>query len=264
MRQFHILLISLILLVGCSNPKETDEPQPLIGSPDPTYESPPPSASVVDGFYEPQCLVNTYTGECIADLPQFPWPIPKPSSYTTFRDNELTQISRNSLGELADSLEYLLEQSGYSEFTYYNMPKGIAMTAQLERIGKDGKPFPSPQRWDINDISISMMDFEFSRLLRILVGAEPGFYRVLVFIISDKNLVIQFDEAPDSEQQLVNMAESGAIALTEDIRAVAYADVFNLSVLVYEMERKRSGIEAVMYKSGLSAKEHLAYTDIQL
>ncbi|NVK58142.1 MAG: hypothetical protein HWE26_21310 [Alteromonadaceae bacterium] len=230
------------IVAGSGNPQPTS---PGPGSPDP-------------------CLINSVTQQCIANLPAFPWPIPKPSAYLTLRDNELSNISKTSIGDLSDSLETILEQAGYTEFKYYNIPNGIAMATQLERVDGLGKPFPAPERWDINDISVSLDSFSWARLLRVLVGAEPGYYRVLVFVIIDKNQVIVFDEALQDEASIAALANDGAIHLPETIREIAVADDFNLSVLVYEMARSRSATAAEIHQSGISAKEQLLLTNIQL
>lgn len=230
-----------------NRPNQVDEPN-TENSPDTTKE----------------CITNITSNECLADLPNFPWPLPEPSSYDIFREDELRQLKRDSFGELTDSLEQILKQSGYSKFKYYNIPTGVAMATQLERINNEGKPFPIPERWDIENLGMSLDNFDLVRLLRILVGAEPGYYRVLVFVLTDINQVIVFDDAPNSEQEIVNMATDGAIMLPENIREIEFNERFKLTVLVYEMERKRASQEATMHQSGIKAKDHLEYTNINL
>ena len=232
--------------------------------PSPPPPPPPPPTTSPGPGSPPPCLTNPVTFECIADLPAFPWPIPKPSSYLILRDNELANISKTSIGEMTDSLESVLGQAGYAEFKYYNLPMGIAMATQLERVDEQGKPFPMPERWDINNISASLDSFSLAQLVRVLVGAEPGYYRVLVFVVIDKNQVIVFDEPLENEAAVAALANDGAITLPEDIREIPIADDFNLNVLVYEMARKRAATGAEIHRSGLSAKHHLATTNIQL
>jgi hypothetical protein len=214
----------------------------------------------------PNCLFDQNTNECLSNLPFFPWPIPPPSTYFTPRDIEFLQINHGSLGAMADSLESILGEAGYTQFKYYNVPWGVAMATQLERIEIDGTPFPSPARWDINDMSLSIDDFQVGQFLRMLVGAEPGLYRVLVFVVTEKTQEIVFDQKspPLTEQEIQKIADDGAISLPEQIRDVEIGGDYNLSILIYEMFRKRTGVEAKIYKSNFPVKIHLSNTEINL
>ena len=205
------------------------------------------------------CLTRFGTTECIANLPAFPWPIPKPSSYLTLRNNELPHLSKTSIGDMADSLEGILAQAGFSEFRYYNLPKGIAMVTKLERVDEQGEPFPAPERWDINDISASFENFSLAQLMPVLVGAEHGYYRVLVFVLVEKNQVIVFGDPFEQEKEITKFVDRGAINLPEKFRQIYITDDFNLNVLVYEMVRKRVGIGAEIYSSGRAR----SYSDLR-
>ncbi|MBC6987714.1 thrombospondin type 3 repeat-containing protein [Alteromonas sp. BZK5] len=210
------------------------------------------------------CLTISRATECSSDLPAFTWPIPKPSSYLILRNNQLSHVRKTSIGEMVDSLEEVLGNSGYSEFKYYSLPKGIVMVTQLERINEMGAPFAMPDRWDINDVGASMENFDLAQLLRVLVGAEHGYYRVLVFVLMQKDQVIVFDEPLGEEKEITKFVDGGAINLPGKLRQIHIADDLNLTVLVYEMVRKRVGTGAEIYSSGLSVKSHLDSTEIQL
>ena len=79
-------------------------------------------------------------------------------------------------------LKIALNQAGYYETSYYSVPDGYALVCRLEKIEEDGRPVELPARWGTGIQTIKR--FSLGRYLRALFVAPPGYYRLIVFVVS--------------------------------------------------------------------------------
>lgn len=256
-----LLTISLTLLLplgGCdlfgSKKSESEPPvaaaeEPSDGAgapPQPAAPPPPPPPPVAeppapapdDSFVEEE----TNPGGAIdgaapqTALPEFPWPPPRWSAR-----KDLTDIARHhatTLGGIADNLVTALNNAGYPEYSLYASPGGFALVARLERTDEDGTPnadfrFLSPREEE---------PFDLTEYVSALFFTPEGWYRQIVFIVSDQPFVAA-EEAP-SVATAERMLGDGATALDAPLRDLPANDATRVFALVYEF-RKGAGPEDV-------------------
>jgi hypothetical protein len=191
--------------------------------------------------------------------PHFPWPPPLPSALRAIPNDILirrpiTDRDHVHLGEVDAVLRPALEGAGY-EFRYYPVPSGFALVAQIERIRQNGSP--DEPRFDIKPPSETL---SFIQYVRSLFIAEPGYFRVIAFIISS------VDPAPrntvtseDAERWL----EGGWVYLPKSISDMDYSKDYHCTALIYEFEKpEASATVKELHPGRLSADDHLVGSGI--
>lgn len=174
-----IRTLSLVLLValigGCSEPA----PAPVT---EPVTEPKPPMPVTEPKRPMPELKMPVTELEP-APMPAFPWPPPPASAETIIAQNWLPSGPEARLAGVADTLERALIAAKYRKYAYLSVPNGFALVSEMEQIGSDGTPSPEPARWsaDLPPIdNITLVEF-----IKALVNAQPGYYRVIVFIVTD-------------------------------------------------------------------------------
>lgn len=118
-------------------------------------------------------------------LRRFPWYPPVPTTFAQVPEQfGLTGGEGQTYGDLARRLETALNNAGYGEKAYYSVPGGFALACRLEQIDGDWKPLPPPHRW--GDSQPPLQVFSLWEYLERLFLAQPGHYRLLVFIVTDE------------------------------------------------------------------------------
>lgn len=277
------IIVILLVFVGCAAKPTIEEPVPIqeTSKSAPIIETPKPEPKPVaaapmdsdhDGVLDPvdKCPNTMEAFKVDKDgctnydkIPQFPWPPPKPSTYARFPSSDILLLHKPNIGSVADSLEHILKSAGYSEFHYYVVPTGIAMATQLERIDTNGIPYKVPERWNVTDLSLNLESWSIWKYLKTLARANPGHYRVMVFLITDEGLVIKFDEPPQDETIVNNFVENGAINLPSSLRKKPITSNYMLTILVYELKRRAQSEDVEIDDLGISAIQHLSRTNIK-
>jgi hypothetical protein len=163
-------------------------------------------------------------------LPALDFPLPGPSGQVKFPT--ATFAGLRTFGHLGATLENALHASGYYDLSYYAAPGGFALVTRLEQIDADGDPLPEPDRWKL--ALAPARDFSLSRLLRALFFTDPGYFRVIFFLVTDHS---HFTDASEelSREQAMSMVSEGA----GDLGRLAHAPMTNrhrVYALVYEFE----------------------------
>ena len=99
------------------------------------------------------------------------------------------------LADVANELERAFNSAGYVERSYYAVPQGFAIAARLEMINPDGSPVAEANRWSASIAPPKV--FSLSSYLQALLGATPGEYRVVVFIVT----AVPVTESADNDQE---------------------------------------------------------------
>ncbi|MGJ8680588.1 hypothetical protein [Paraglaciecola sp.] len=197
----------------------------------------------------------------------FPWPIPSPSSqidFTLYSKREIERI-RPTYGQANRRLQRLLFRADYTNQRYYLLNKaslqGFAIATQLEQIDVNALPLPDPNRWSADVVEASL--FSMSEFLKALLQADQGYFRVLVFVISNKALTYSKEEA--TKETASKWLEQGQNRLFEEVIDWPYTQQSTISVLVYEFEHDENTNTYIQRQSPPrhTAKTHLNSTDLK-
>jgi hypothetical protein len=150
-----------------------------------------------------------------------------------------------------------LDQNNYRERSYFAVPEGFAVVTRLERIAADGSPLPEPARWSTNWSQSWVGEFSVVAYLRALFTADPGYYRIIVFVFVVTNVPFT---------QSVKTVTAGAAAewLHEGLNKVPsfvgnqrYSPDVACTALIYQFERKLGSSANILVPSPLAAHAHL-------
>lgn len=192
-----------------------------------------------------------------AGLPSFPWPPPNASASEGIPNELLAGSSQlQSLGDVNTRLVSALEKNGYSERNYYAVPNGFALVTRLEQIEPDGRPKADPDRWSPNSPEFRSL----GAYLRALFTANPGYYRVIVFIVTD----VPFAESDKkvSEEEAIHWLHAGLNQLPQEISGRAYTKDVASTALIYEFQKEQGKDAQLDEPSRLGAHEHLTHSGI--
>jgi hypothetical protein len=176
-----------------------------------------------------------------AGLPAFPWPPPRYSAYAIIAREWVALTALATLASAADRLEEAFDAAGYGERSYYWIPGGFALVSRIEQILPDAAPVGLPARWAVNTptVSVGVIDY-----IRALFNAAPGFYRVIVFTVTDQDFAAA-KRAPTSSEAR-NWISAGSLRLPETVGSLPYSNRHYTTALIYEFERRADQPEALM------------------
>ena len=133
------------------------------------------------------------------DFPKFPWPPPEASARTVISDQLLGKHENAKVSDIEQMICRALDANGYVERSYFAVPSGFAMVTRLEQINDDATSMAKPEdRWAIE--LTRFKQFSLEAYLRALFLANPGHFRVIVFVItpmpfSESKVTVRRDEA---------------------------------------------------------------------
>jgi len=195
------------------------------------------------------------------EFPAFPWPPPKASAMANL-PNKFFRTSEEEIVHLQDvdsRLSDALDSAGYVEKSYYAVPDGFALVARLEQINTDGKPKSGSDRWAVEVGPVH--EFSLSAYLRALFTGEPGYFRLIVFIVTSQPFS-QSDKTI-SRSEVIGWLSGGFNKIPAEVGMRLYSKEHNCTALIYEFEKKREEETAQTLIPGrLSAKTHLENSEI--
>ncbi len=147
-----------------------------------------------------------------------------------------------------------LDRNGYVEKSYYAVPLGFALVTRLEQIDLDGRSKVPPARWSAGPQTPT--NFSLSAYVRALLTANPGYYRLIVLIVTRVPFTQSEREITQSEAAL--WLRAGLNILPESIGARLYEPDVMCTALIYEFEGKGSAAPRILLPSRLDAHTHLA------
>ena len=190
-------------------------------------------------------------------FPSFPWPPPAASASEAIPNDLLVAESAlHSLGDVNARLVRALDLNGYAEKKYYAVPDGFAVATRLEQIEADGRPKPEPDRWSADSPEFRSL----GAYLHALFSANPGYYRVIVFIVTD----VPFTEASRkvSETEAAGWLEGGLNQLPQEIADMLCHNGVVSTALIYEFHKDQGRDPQLNEPSRLGAREHLVHSGI--
>ena len=170
-------------------------------------------------------------------LPDFPWPVPSPSARMALPDNLLQKARGRDDGRLrhaANELDAMLLSAGYSERSYFRLRKddqtvGFALVTRMERIRKDGTPYPQRDRF----LPVGADErFNVIEFLKSLFIAPIGYYRVLVFTVSREP--VRADGPGIGSAVADKWLATGGTRLLGCVAELPFSEDFGVDALIYE------------------------------
>ena len=233
-------LLVLLLMSGCG---AAEEPQSAESPVEDPAEDPAPAEE------EPSPRPNVP-----AELPAFPWPPPRASTMMNIDDTAL-RVSGDgtTLGQVDDRLVQALDAAGYVEKSYFSVPDGFALVTRLEQIRPDGTPLDPPDRWSAETGPVR--EFDLRAILRALFTANPGHFRILVFVATPHPFS-QSDEEVARDQAMAWL-NAGVNRLPDAVAQRPYTAAFRMTALVYEFEQPESDDAQLVVPGRLTARTHL-------
>jgi hypothetical protein len=193
----------------------------------------------------------------------FPFPPPQASTYVEIKRNLLFADAAKSmtLADVNDTLEKALTKAGYVEKSYYQVPDGFALVTRLEKINEDGSPKPEEVRWV--GAKEKQRIFSISDYLKQLFTANPGYYRIIVFIVTSQAFS-QDGEQTVSREEAMNWLTEGNVQLPDSIAKKNYTKQHKCTALVYQFERPNSAAQEtiLLTPSSVPATSHLTRSGI--
>lgn len=197
--------------------------------------------------------------------PHFPWPPPKPSSECAIPRELLADEDEPTLLEVAAKLEQALDAAGYGQIRYFGFDApwieqatGFAIVSRLEQFTSDGSPMAPPNRWSTD---IPPKAFSFRTFLSALFTAQPGYYRVIVFIATDRPFETGSNGA--SETEAARWMATGLSGLPEAIGSLPYGKSYTTRAYIYEFEKKTQDHDPEIRNPGrFGGKIHLIQSNI--
>jgi hypothetical protein len=220
----------------------------------------PPSDAIPPTVGAPAGGGSSYptVAESPAGMPRFPWPPPRYSAFATIVREWVADASSPTLGSVARRLESAFERAGYGERSYYSVPGGFALVSRIEQIRADATPVEPPARWAIDSPQVRA---SFIDHIRALFNAPPGFYRVIVFAVTDQDFAA--DPRPPSSAEARGWASSGSLRLSAPLANLPYTQNHYTTALIYEFERRADRNEAEMRTpSNTPGQVHLERTGL--
>jgi hypothetical protein len=174
-----------------------------------------------------------------AKFPQFPWPPPRASATVVLPDEFLRRPADSVLrwGDVDRTLTSALDACGYFDRSYYAVPDGFAIVTRLEQMQADGTSKAPPDRWAVEYKPVA--SFSLALYLRALFTADPGFYRIIVFVVTSQS----FSQRPSevSREEAMTWLQRGLDRLPADLAGREYTGQYACTALIYQFEQPGSG-----------------------
>jgi hypothetical protein len=156
------------------------------------------------------------------------------------------------LKDVANQFELALSSAAYYERSYYSAPSGFAMVTRLERFKPDGSP-DGELRWSGPD---KKEEFSIAGYLKRLLIAEPGHYRLIVFVVTTASYSAT-GTAIGSKKATQLLAE-GHVALPQSFARAEFTSAHSCTALIYEFRKEAAQQNAeLVHPSMLPGRTHL-------
>lgn len=188
-------------------------------------------------------------------MPNFPWPPPKSSTKMEIPRKAFSNCL--TLNDVDKILTRALSNQGYDDKNYFLVPssgtRGFAIATPLEQINKNATSKNPPNRWKDGIVSNY---FSFSEIIASIFEAQPGYFRVIVFIVTDVGFS-QSNKDLDwpTLKELITISHN---VLPKSMAKLSFTNEYNVTALIYEYKLPENSSEAKLQKpSAHSAKTHL-------
>ena len=142
---------------------------------------------------------------------------------------------------MARSLDRRLARAGYRDAAYFSATNGFALATRMERIRRDGSPYPGDARWNADATGLLSLagPVTLRSLAAALRNADPGAYRVIVFVVTDAPVTANGTSL--ASERARRLVADGAGALPRSFDDVPYGPDHMVTALIYEFRRTAVG-----------------------
>ena len=161
-----------------------------------------------------------------------------------------------TFGDVNSRIVEALFEGGYDDKSYFGVPNGFAIVTRLAEIHSDGYPEYS-NRWIAEITPISIKEFSLSKYIEALFSAPEGRYRIFVFIVTSRNMVIP-SGTPVGQDEAEAWIIEGANKLPTWMESQPYTREHTCTVYIYEFIQSGHGTEANQnIPSNITGRKHL-------
>jgi len=185
-------------------------------------------------------------------FPSFPWPPPRYSAFSQIAREWVAPTTPVTLASVASRLDTAFDAAGYGERSYYWIPGGFAVVSRIEQIQPDATPAALPARWAAQPARVRA---GFLDHIRALFNAPPGYYRVIVFTVTDQSYAA--GERPPTSGEAQSWLSAGSLRLPDVVGAAPYSDRHYTMALIYEFERRADQEARMKAPSDSPGRVHL-------
>jgi hypothetical protein len=137
----------------------------------------------------------------------------------------------STLGDFDRILSKALDQVGYGTKGYYSYPDGFALATRIEQIYPNGRSMPLPGRFSMLPPVPKLFSIDY---LKGIVVPRKGYFRVIVFIVTDLPIVQSEEYA--TQAQAEGWPSRGATKLPSKISKAAAPDGISVTAFIYEFK----------------------------
>ncbi len=190
------------------------------------------------------------------DFLEFPSPVPDPSA---LKDVPINIPTGSTYGTVNMKLKSALNACGYDDLNYRRHKDGFAVFTKIEHITNKGIPLTEPDRFSPEKV-IFYDDPSLIAFLKSFISARKGYFRIIVFIVTDDGISTKAGGVARSEA--ITWLTAGIDELPEDIGRRPYTDKHKLKALIYEFSKRENGSEPVFSepRSIIDIDQHLQST----
>ena len=154
-----------------------------------------------------------------------------------------------------------MDEAGYHERSYFALPNGFAVLTRIERIDADGRPIAN-DRFNVSTTLDLGEAFTLPNIIRALLTANPGYYRIIAFLVTNRPTFQS--STPIRAQELQRFVDTGSDSLPPGVASLKYDTNagYHCVALIYEFEKEESQQEAVFMPSPDQGRDQLKYAGI--
>lgn len=135
------------------------------------------------------------------------------------------------LGDFDRVLSRALDRVGYGTKGYYSYRDGFALATRIEQIFPDGRSMPMPARFTLLPPVPKVFSLSY---LEGIVVPRKGYFRVIVFIVTDLPIVQTQD--PATSEQAAGWPSGGATKLPSKISKAEAPNGISVTAFIYEFK----------------------------
>jgi len=158
-------------------------------------------------------------------------------------------------------LKQAFAHAGFTQPRVYQTCGGFVLISSVERIRTDGRSFAQPGRFvDMSASQSAVEDFSLSGVLSAMFRVQPGRYRLIAIVVSDREVTFDGSMTQGEAQEL---STGGATRLPQAIAAHPFAADFAVTALLYEFEKMPGSGTATLHRPPrFTAQQHLQFAGL--
>lgn len=209
--------------------------------------------SVFHQLYRPAetCRIGSPTSALVPSLPQIPWP-PLPG----YQPPEALDQEWFGGEAATGGTMYKRMKSAFSDISanfevglFAGPPNGFALVARMERIRENGDPFPDRARWT----RAGRAKVDFKDLLNDLFLEKPGYFRIVVFVVTDE---VVFAPSLDRDGRSLPDVSFGSQVMPDELTNMPLKGK-HIFALVYSFQRPAGQQMQIWNDGNPSTRQHL-------